>query len=163
MGSWKTDEELVTIYTPVYETKSCPRCGALMFADMDLCYSCLGDDKRQKEQSTTGLGLQVKTDEVELLLPLPCEGLVIGRGPSCDVVLHARAVSRQHVRVEPCGQEATVTDLGATNLAMVRDEELRGAQTLGIGDELRICHASFILQEIGANKVTQASPEEDSA
>ncbi len=36
MDDWRLDEELVTIYTPVYATKLCPVCGASMFADMDV-------------------------------------------------------------------------------------------------------------------------------
>lgn len=57
----------------------------------------------------------VRTPSMEVRLPIPNEGLVIGRDQTSDVVLRSRAVSRSHVRILPArdGEEGMrVIDLG---------------------------------------------------
>jgi DNA segregation ATPase FtsK/SpoIIIE, S-DNA-T family len=50
-------------------------------------------------------------------LPLPPDGVLVGRDPDCDLVLGDDGVSRRHLRVHPSpgGVRATVTDLGSVN------------------------------------------------
>lgn len=144
----------------MYGTVSCPRCGRQMFADMDKCYECgfereADDDcvvptqaygTCDEEVAIPTLGLRVQTSSVDVCVPLPAVGLVIGRGSGCDVVLHDPAVSRRHVSVRPAEGGAVACDLGARNRAMVGDEEVGEATPLGQGDVLAVCGSRFTLQ-----------------
>ncbi len=115
----------------------------------------------QKEVLAKGdqqFALKIKTDALEVTVPLPAEGLVVGRGSTCDIVLNARSVSRQHVRIEPCDSGALVHDLGATNAAIVCGEELHGTRCMKIGDELRVCNTSIIPQEGQADRLLVHEP-----
>ena len=86
----------------------------------------------------------VRTPSMEVRLPIPNEGLVIGRDQTCDVVLRSRAVSRSHVRILPAqdGEEGMrVIDLGATNPAMFSGREVRGEVLVPLGWTVSICGA----------------------
>lgn len=86
----------------------------------------------------------VRTPSMEVRLPIPNEGLVIGRDQTCDVVLRSRAVSRSHVRILPAqdGEEGMrVIDLGATNPAMFSGREVRGEVFVPLGWTVSICGA----------------------
>ncbi len=86
----------------------------------------------------------VRTPSMEVRLPIPNEGLVIGRDQTCDVVLRSRAVSRSHVRILPVqdGEEGMrVIDLGATNPAMFSGREVRGEVLVPLGWTVSICGA----------------------
>ena len=86
----------------------------------------------------------VRTPSMEVRLPIPNEGLVIGRDQTCDVVLRSRAVSRSHVRILPAqdGEEGMrVIDLGATKPAMFSGREVRGEVLVPLGWTVSICGA----------------------
>ena len=86
----------------------------------------------------------VRTPSMEVRLPIPNEGLVIGRDQTCDVVLRSHAVSRSHVRILPAqdGEEGMrVIDLGATNPAMFSGREVRGEVLVPLGWTVSICGA----------------------
>lgn len=86
----------------------------------------------------------VRTPSMEVRLPIPNEGLVIGRDRTSDVVLRSRAVSRSHVRILPArdGEEGMrVIDLGATNPAMFSGREVRGEVLVPLGWTVSICGA----------------------
>ena len=86
----------------------------------------------------------VRTPSMEVRLPIPNEGLVIGRDQTCDVVLRSRAVSRSHVRILPAqdGEEGMrVIDLGATNPAIFSGREVRGEVLVPLGWTVSICGA----------------------
>ena len=86
----------------------------------------------------------VRTPSMEVRLPIPNEGLVIGRDQTCDVVLRSRAVSRSHVRILPAqdGEEGMrVIDLGASNPAMFSGREVRGEVLVPLGWTVSICGA----------------------
>ncbi|MCI6274785.1 FHA domain-containing protein [Tractidigestivibacter sp.] len=86
----------------------------------------------------------VRTPSVDVRLPIPEEGLVVGRDPASDVVLHSRAVSRSHVRILPAaegGEGMRVVDLGATNPAMYRGREVRGEALVPPGWTVSVCGA----------------------
>lgn len=167
-------------------TKTCPRCGAELFADMDVCYGCLYDFTRPKpgarqepqlddrdgtsrERGTLGEGmedlaaavsadatldippgafgvrmpevpsLRVRCSDLDVTVPLGAEGLLVGRAPDCDVVLHSVAVSRRHLRVEAKGGVVCVKDLGSTNPAMLRGREVTGVQVVREGETVDVC------------------------
>ena len=168
------------------QTKRCPHCGALLFADMEVCYDCLYEFTTLEERRTddewvaeevpleaypeqletilesgdqdelvtsfdvsasaaSGWLLRMSTDSVDAVIPVPEGGLIIGRGQACDVVLHARSISRQHVHVEPDEDGAFVRDLGARNPPKLNGVPLHGEAHMVDGDTLSLCGATFVL------------------
>lgn len=174
-------------------TKRCPRCGEVLFEDMDVCYGCLYDftreqkaeglppdassafardgavvynvpwevsgippgDMREDElepvpaslpaDDASGLSVRIKSESMEVTLPLPQDGLLVGRGNVCDVILHEPAVSRHHVRIVPRGHTAVVEDCGSTNRARLRGKEVASTTTMEVGDVLDVCGTLFFL------------------
>jgi serine phosphatase RsbU (regulator of sigma subunit) len=71
------------------------------------------------------------------------ERVVIGRLPSCDVVLEMGSVSRQHCQILRIGEEFYVEDLGARNGSFVNGQRVEGRRKLADGDELKVGDALF--------------------
>jgi DNA-binding NtrC family response regulator/pSer/pThr/pTyr-binding forkhead associated (FHA) protein len=59
--------------------------------------------------------LRVRTEEGERLIPIPPEGLSVGKAPENDLVLEDRFVSARHLRIERRGGRWHLSDLGSTN------------------------------------------------
>lgn len=95
--------------------------------------------ERTTPSATGGLGLFIQTGDIDLTVPLPVRGLMVGRLPINDIVLHSRAVSKQHVLIVPSGGGAVVEDQGSTNLAVLRGREVAGSRRMSLGDTLSIC------------------------
>lgn len=96
-----------------------------------------------------GMCLQVLGHDMEVTVPLPEAGLVIGRSHGCDLVLHARSVSRRHVRVTPVLGGAVVENLGATNPTMVRGREVRSRVNIRVGEMVDVCGTRLVLCRAG--------------
>lgn len=144
----------------MFETKRCPQCDAEMFADMDVCYECMckvseettgraSEDTKSIPKGQDPYGercgwcLRIRSAALDAAIPIPQQGLVIGRGSSCDIVLHAQPVSRVHLRIEWCDTGLVARDLGATNRATVRGEDVGDEILLKPGDILRVCGTDF--------------------
>lgn len=63
---------------------------------------------------------------------------VVGRHPSCGVMLDAVSVSRQHAAIEIVGDEAWIEDLGSRNGTAVDGRKISARQPLLDGQHLRI-------------------------
>lgn len=183
------DEYALASLNGCQHTKTCPRCGAELFIDMDVCYECLYDFSREKSRSseasaaggmdepgrpvvwnqgtcpfalelsadqTIGLpedgpgaktpkvpSLRIRCADMDVTIPLGPGGLLVGRSPDCDVVLHSVAVSRRHVRFRYRGKLADIEDLGATNPAMLRGREVTGTQPVAVGETVDVCGVLF--------------------
>lgn len=219
-GTQAHDEEEV-------QTKTCPRCGELLFADMDVCFGCLYDFARDSEGRARGGGhaqhtpqrlardasgviagpdplegveldeiddeielpsaettqegppvlprhsklrassadstldlssleepgpqppargdfcIVVRSAEMQLRVPLPAQGLSIGRGEGNDVILSSRSVSRQHIRLMPLVDAVLVEDCGATNPATINEVALEGTAQLAPGQAVVVCGTEF--------------------
>jgi len=59
---------------------------------------------------------------------------VVGRHPSCGIVLDAVAVSRQHAAVTVEGAEAWIEDLGSRNGTLIDDRPISGRRSLADAD-----------------------------
>lgn len=180
------------------DTKVCPRCGELLFADMDVCYGCLYDFTRKRPRpllpdppridaddipveavqacaeepmdgpsvspcmgddlpvpsscpdetavlSSSSLGVLVRTNDVDVCVPLPRRGLMVGRGLDCDVVLHADTVSRHHLAIAPTLTGAVISDLGATNPASAHGAPVEGNVSLGVGESVFVCGTELVI------------------
>jgi len=63
---------------------------------------------------------------------------VVGRHPSCGLVLDAVSVSRQHAAIEVEGTQAWIEDLGSRNGTAVDGRRISGRRALIDGQQLRI-------------------------
>ena len=220
-----------------YAKKGCPRCGQLLYADMEVCYGCLYDFRRKDngpsevalaldepdslgadspgprpaaekrvadgrfgagagggpllaapaapvpadldegpedraravspcpggspqalpdDEMTTVLGdareerpahaVWVRTPVADVLVPLGEEGLNVGRGSGNQVVIHAKSVSRRHLRLIPAEEGVEAIDLGATNPARYRGACLTGPVVVPWGDSVQVGEASLVMQ-----------------
>ncbi len=75
--------------------------------------------------------------------PLEGDSAILGRHPSCDIVLEEGAVSRQHARVFRESGAYYVEDLGSRNGTFVNGERIYGQQLLHHNDEVQICEMVF--------------------
>ena len=155
-----------------FETRRCPECGKQLFADMDVCFECLhsfadtseamvpagGWDEDVVPTDAYGLGEEVIEEGdfarhavrlsnalVDVTVPIPRRGLVIGRGTSCDVVLHERSVSRRHLCIQERDGIVTASDLGAKNQATLNGRPMGKETRIAVGDELRVCGMTITL------------------
>lgn len=151
------------------QTKVCPRCHEVLFADMDICYGCLFDFTKQAERrphaqhldtlpsidkvqdtqvsQEKNYRLHVSSRELDCHFDLIDQGIIIGRDPSCDIVLHSRAVSKQHVRISPSMGCLLIEDMGATNPAIIEGKEIRSCVGLSAGDVVNICGITLAVEE----------------
>jgi FHA domain-containing protein len=61
-------------------------------------------------------------------------GIVMGRGTGCDIVLDGDDVSRRHAKAMPTDDAVIVEDLGSHNGTFVNGERIEGPSRLGHGD-----------------------------
>ena len=76
--------------------------------------------------------------------PLGARAVVIGRDPTCDIVVDSPVVSRQHARVEPQDGDYIVEDAGATNGLFVNGRRIEGAHVLVPGDKIQVGEENLV-------------------
>lgn len=85
------------------------------------------------------------------------ERTVIGRHPSCDIMIPESAVSRQHAAVcvgpETDGVAAVVEDLGSRNGTLVNGRPVTDRRRLEVGDELSIGGQRLVLSSTVSDHV----------
>lgn len=81
--------------------------------------------------------------------PLEGDSAILGRHPSCDIVLEEGAVSRQHARVFHEAGMYYVEDLGSRNGTYVNGERIYGQHPLHHNDEVQICEMVFGFDALG--------------
>lgn len=138
----------------VYRTKVCPRCGAVLYADMQVCYGCLYEysgeetglellpEPESRPQalpviaSGRGPGMLIQTAQIEVWVSVPEEGMILGRDPDSDVVLHNPAVARRQLSVTPTPDGMEAHPLGGENPTLYEGKPLVGATVVPYGDTL---------------------------
>jgi len=70
--------------------------------------------------------------------PVEKEGVTIGRGEDCDVVLMERQVSRHHAQIRRLDSQYVLEDLGSRNGTYVNGREVTEPYVLQDGDEIQI-------------------------
>lgn len=164
--SWREERESMGIDDRGFETKTCPRCGSELYADMRVCFGCLYDFSRDRpERSGEGLtavlsraeapstdkgmtedvGVLVKTPVVDVWRGVGPEGVDIGREASNDVTFHLPVVSRRHLRVVPTPDGMEVSDRGSKNPATYNGREIRGTVVVTYGDSIDVCGCSLVM------------------
>lgn len=84
-------------------------------------------------------GIYVRSPAMDVWVAVGERGLVVGRDPSCDVVLHSPTVSLRHLSLVPFQDGMEVTDLGATNPATIRGDALVGSEYITWGETINVC------------------------
>jgi serine phosphatase RsbU (regulator of sigma subunit) len=79
--------------------------------------------------------------------PIDQDCVILGRHPSCDIVLEIGAVSRQHARIVRTGSGFFLEDLNSRNGTYLNGQRVHGRQPLKDGDQIRICDLVFIFFE----------------
>lgn len=64
---------------------------------------------------------------------------VIGRAPSCDLVLPKRYISREHARISRAGRDFVIDGLSEKNPVLVEDRPIRSKHRLRDGEEFELC------------------------
>ena len=70
--------------------------------------------------------------------------LIVGRDPSCDIVLDGPAISRRHARIRP-GDPVVIEDLGSRSGMLIRGAR-RGSTPLREGEVVGISHFELRLE-----------------
>ena len=70
--------------------------------------------------------------------------MMIGREPSCDVVLDSRSVSRRHARLERRAEGYFLRDLGSTGGTWVNGAPLEGTVQLRHGDRIELADCLLV-------------------
>lgn len=88
-------------------------------------------------------GLWVRSSDMETKVDVPPGGLVVGRAPDCDVILHSIAVSRRHVSFAPGEDCLEVRNLGAKNPATIGGREIAETYAMRRGQTVSVCGTLF--------------------
>ena len=99
-------------------------------------------------KDTPRLWLRIRSGDMEVSVPLPKQGLLVGRGADCDVVLRGRSVSRKHVLIVPAGEGVLVRNQDATNPALLGDQKVMGEAAMHLEEELNVCGTTFKLMQV---------------
>ncbi|RMI14447.1 FHA domain-containing protein FhaB/FipA [Cellulomonas triticagri] len=79
-------------------------------------------------------------------LPLGTSAVLIGRAPSCTLVLDDDYSSSRHARVFPEGDQWLVEDMGSTNGTFLDDQPVTDAVPVRAGAQIRIGQSVLELQ-----------------
>lgn len=90
-------------------------------------------------------GLHLNWRGLEVTIPVPAQGLTLGRASSCDVVLRSAAISRRHVQVVVEDGMVLVADLGSVNQALLDGKPVEVCEPWLPGSVLNLCGARFSL------------------
>lgn len=86
--------------------------------------------------------------------PISIWPIVIGRAETCDVIVRDPLVSREHCRVsETRAGVVVLQDLASTNTTLVNGEPVSTCE-LGIGDQLSVGSATFMVTKLGSPHAT---------
>jgi hypothetical protein len=77
------------------------------------------------------------------------DSVIIGRGDECDITIHERQISRQHIRVYKQDDQYFVEDLESKNGTWLNGTQMKGVRRLYDGDEVHLALA-VRLQFIGS-------------
>jgi pSer/pThr/pTyr-binding forkhead associated (FHA) protein len=79
-------------------------------------------------------------------VPLGGSAVLIGRAPSCTLVLDDDYSSSRHARIYPEGGRWYVEDLGSTNGTYVGRERISGPTPITVGSQVKVGQSTLELQ-----------------
>ncbi len=95
--------------------------------------------------------LEIVTDDGERVTHVLREReVVVGRHPTCDIVLRDTTISRRHARVYCDGPDFYVEDLGSQHGTQVNEDRLTKSWKLVDQDEIHILDARLVFHSLGS-------------
>lgn len=85
----------------------------------------------------------IKGSSAGQLLALSGDRTILGRHPSCQIVLDNGSVSRQHAQITEVGGTFFIEDLHSRNGTQVNGTSIRGRTELNDDDEVQVCDYAF--------------------
>ena len=79
-------------------------------------------------------------------VPLGTSAVLIGRAPSCTLVLDDDYSSSRHARIYPENGQWYVEDLGSTNGTFVGRQKIEGPTPVAIGSQVKVGQSTLELQ-----------------
>lgn len=95
--------------------------------------------------------LKVEIGGCAVNLEVPEHPLVVGRHPSCDIVVSDPTVSRKQFQICRVGNAVYVDDLGATNPTLINGAPLLMRTQLGAGSSFHVGEACFSIVQTVTN------------
>lgn len=81
------------------------------------------------------------------IYPLDLDRTILGRHPTCGIVLDDNSVSRQHAQITQSHGACYVEDLRSRNGTQVNDQDVRRPTALRNGDVVRVCDHTFVFRD----------------
>ena len=82
--------------------------------------------------------VQIYGPEIGRLIDIDVDGIILGRGVDCDILINSDTVSRQHAELRWVGNTITVQDRDSLNGTYVDERRVRGPTPLEGGQSLRL-------------------------
>ena len=92
------------------------------------------------------------------VLAISDDKIVLGRHPSCQIVLDDGSVSRQHAQIVEEHGLFLVEDLRSRNGTQVNRQSIRGRTELRDGDEIKVCDYTFVFMLSSTGPATPIQP-----
>ena len=92
-------------------------------------------------------GVWVRTESVDVFVPMGEGGLAVGRGSGNQVIVHDRSVSRRHLRLSLASGGVEAIDLGSTNPARFKGRPVESSVLVPWGEELQLGEAVLAMFE----------------
>jgi hypothetical protein len=80
-------------------------------------------------------------------VPMDGQGITIGRGDTCDIVLNDNFASREHAQLIPSGKSLMLFDTYSSNGVYLNGERIKKAR-VHVGDIIEIGHSDFLAHYI---------------
>ena len=98
----------------------------------------------------------VSGESVGKQFPIIAERTILGRHPTCQIVLNSNVVSRQHAQVLESHGTFYIEDLRSRNGTFVNERKIVGRTELSDGDQIRLC--DVVMTFVTFPSVAQFSP-----
>lgn len=97
-------------------------------------------------------------EESGVVVPIPAEGLIVGRTPDCSMPVSDSTVSKQHAKLVVTGGQVMLVDLGSTNGTFVNGMSV-ASHVLADGDHVRFAQVSFRFRARPSYVLEPAAPD----
>jgi DNA-binding winged helix-turn-helix (wHTH) protein len=82
--------------------------------------------------------------------------ITLGRDPTCEGLIDAPGVSRQHARVRVEARSIVIEDLDSKNGTFLNDKPIAEPTPIGDGDRVRFGQIQFVVRVAGVETVTRS-------
>ncbi|OQY47153.1 MAG: hypothetical protein B6242_05710 [Anaerolineaceae bacterium 4572_78] len=97
--------------------------------------------------------------QIGMVFPIANEITVVGREPTCNVILHDLEVSRRHFQIVLKDKQFIIQDLGSTNKTFVNQTELIESRPMNYGDTISLGQTILMFDmQKGKAKATPKPP-----